>query len=242
MIDFSLFTDKGGRGNNEDYVSYGKKGNALCFVLCDGLGGHDCGEVASESVAGTVVKLFEEKGNYNDFLDDAFVKAQTSLLNLQREKGMVNAMKSTMVVLVIDEEQMKWAHIGDSRLYHIFADNTKYERTKDHSMIQILLDMGEITEKEMRHHPDRNKVLRVMGAEWSTKSYDKSAILERDGKHAFVLMTDGFWEYVQEEEMLDLLGKANSAKAWLDSMRELVEARADMTSTDNYSAICVIVE
>ena len=162
-------------------------------------------------------------------------------MKLQKEREMVNAMKSTMVVLVVDETEMKWAHIGDSRLYHIFADNTRYERTRDHSMVQILCDMGEITENDMRHHPDRNKVLRVMGAEWSTKSYDKSAILERDGKHAFALMTDGFWEYVQEEEMLELLNKASSAEEWLASMRVLVEARADMTSTDNYSAICVMV-
>lgn len=241
MIDSALFTNPGGRANNEDYVASTANGNAMCFVLCDGLGGHDCGEVASETVAEAVIDLFNNKGNYSSFLDDAFNIAQETLLKLQKEREMVNAMKSTMVVLVVDETEMKWAHIGDSRLYHIFADNTRYERTRDHSMVQILCDMGEITENDMRHHPDRNKVLRVMGAEWSTKSYDKSAILERDGKHAFALMTDGFWEYVQEEEMLELLNKASSAEEWLASMRVLVEARADMTSTDNYSAICVMV-
>ncbi len=242
MIDSALFTNPGGRSNNEDYVAATTKDNAKCFVLCDGLGGHDCGEVASETVAEAVIDLFNQKGNYSSFLDDAFKVAQETLLNLQKEREMVNAMKSTMVVLVVDDTEMKWAHIGDSRLYHIFADNTRYERTRDHSMIQILCDMGEITESEMRNHPDRNKVLRVMGAEWSTKSYDKSAILERDGKHVFALMTDGFWEYVQEEEMLELLNKATSAEEWLASMRVLVETRADMTSTDNYSAICVLVD
>lgn len=242
MVDSALFTNPGGRSNNEDYVASISKGNAMCFVLCDGLGGHDCGEVASETVAGAVIGLFEQKGNYNTFLDDAFNVAQNTLLDLQKEKGMINAMKSTMVVLVVDGSEMKWAHIGDSRLYHFFANNTNYERTKDHSMVQILCDMGEITDAEMRHHPDRNKILRVMGAEWSTKSYDKSAILERDGKHAFVLMSDGFWEYVQETEMMELLNRASSAEEWLSSMRVLVEERADMTSTDNYSAICVLVD
>lgn len=242
MVSSALFTNPGGRSNNEDYVASTQRGNAMCFVLCDGLGGHDCGEVASETVAEAVIDLFNQKGNYNSFLDDAFNMAQETLLALQKEKEMVNAMKSTMVVLVVDDNEMKWAHIGDSRLYHIFGDNTRYERTRDHSMIQILCDMGEITEAEMRHHPDRNKILRVMGAEWSSKSYDKSAILERDGKHAFALMTDGFWEYVQEEEMLERLNKSTSAEEWLLSMRVLVEARADMSRTDNYSAICVLVD
>lgn len=242
MVDSALFTNPGGRSNNEDYVASAKKDDAMCFVLCDGLGGHDCGEVASETVAEYVIDLFKEKGNYGTFLEDAFNGAQETLLKLQQEREMVNAMKSTMVVLVVTGEEMKWAHIGDSRLYHIFSDATKYERTRDHSMIQILCDVGEISEEEMRKHPDRNKVLRVMGAEWSTKSFDKSAILERDGRHAFALMTDGFWEYVLEDEMLELLGKATSAQEWLDSMKVLVEKRADMTSTDNYSAICVIVE
>lgn len=242
MVDSALFTNPGGRSNNEDYVVSTKKDDAMCFVLCDGLGGHDCGEVASETVAEYVIDLFKEKGNYSTFLEDAFNGAQETLLKLQQEREMVNAMKSTMVVLVVTGEEMKWAHIGDSRLYHIFNDATKYERTRDHSMIQILCDVGEISEEEMRKHPDRNKVLRVMGAEWSTKSFDKSAILERDGRHAFALMTDGFWEYVLEDEMLELLDNATSAQEWLDSMKVLVEERADMTSTDNYSAICVIVE
>lgn len=242
MVDSALFTNPGGRSNNEDYVVSAKKDDAMCFVLCDGLGGHDCGEVASESVAETVIELFEEKGNYGNFLEDAFNLAQDRLLALQKERDMVNAMKSTMVVLVIADTEMKWAHIGDSRLYHIFNNNTKYERTRDHSMIQILCDMGEISEAEMRNHPDRNKLLRVMGTEWSSKSFDKSAILERDGKHAFALMTDGFWEYVQEEEMMSILGKSSSAQEWLDSMKALVEERADMTSTDNYSAICIIAD
>lgn len=242
MVDFALITNQGGRTNNEDYVTSATYGNSSCYILCDGLGGHECGEVASSSVATWVAQLFQEKGDYPDFLSDAFKLAQEKLLSLQEEKGMKNAMKTTLVILVVTDEQMKWAHIGDSRLYHIYSNNTKYERTKDHSMVQILCDMGEIEESEMRHHPDRNKVLRVMGAEWSSKSFDLSAILERGEKHAFALMTDGFWEYVEEQEMMDILNDSQSAEEWMLSMEKLVVARADMTKTDNYSAICVVVD
>lgn len=241
MIDSALITNSGGRSNNEDYVLHAVHGEEECFILCDGLGGHECGEVASQCVAGTVAALFEEQGNTPSFLKDAFELAQERLLELQRERNMVDAMKTTLVVLVVTEEQMKWAHIGDSRLYHFFQQNTRYERTRDHSMVQLLCDMGEIQEQDMRHHEDRNKLLRVMGAEWGKKSYELSAILEWEEPHSFVLMTDGFWEYVEEKEMLGTLQNTGSAAEWLAAMTRLVEARADMTRTDNYSAICVKV-
>ena len=76
MVDSALFTNPGGRSNNEDYVASAKKDDAMCFVLCDGLGGHDCGEVASETVAEYVIDLFKEKGNYKYIFER--VKTQQS--------------------------------------------------------------------------------------------------------------------------------------------------------------------
>lgn len=242
MIDAAKLSNPGGRDNNEDYVTIAEHGNDRCFILCDGLGGHECGEVASSTVAEDVARLFEEKGDYTTFLDDAFNMAQENLLALQKEKNLVNAMKTTLVVLVVTDTIMKWAHIGDSRLYRFFDKGKKYQRTRDHSMVQVLCDMGEITEKDMRHHEERNKLLRVMGSEWSSKSYDKSAILERGDKQAFALMTDGFWEYVEEEEMMKLLSKTKTAKDWMEAMAKLVFERADMSKTDNLSVICVRVD
>ena len=242
MIDFYMYTSPGGRENNEDYITMGEYGDDKCFILCDGLGGHDCGEVASSYVANCVAQEFNLYGDSPDFLEKAFNKAQSGLLQLQEERGMTNAMKTTLVVLIVTDSQIKWAHIGDSRLYRFYENGDKYQRTRDHSMVQILKDMGDITEADMRHHEDRNKLLRVMGAEWSTKSFDLSAVLERGETQSFALMTDGFWEYVLEEEMMQLLKTTGSAREWLEAMEKLVVERADMTSTDNYSAICVKID
>ena len=193
-------------------------------------------------MAGVVAEEFTLYGDSADFLANAFNKAQQGVLALQAERGLTNAMKTTLVVLVVTKEHIKWAHIGDSRLYRFYEAGAKYERTRDHSMIQVLKDMGEITEADMRHHEDRNKLLRVMGAEWSTKSFDLSAVLERGETQSFALMTDGFWEYVLEEEMMGLLNSTASAEEWLRAMEQLVRERADMTKTDNYSAICVKID
>ncbi|MDE6026106.1 MAG: protein phosphatase 2C domain-containing protein [Lachnospiraceae bacterium] len=243
MVEQALLTNPGGRENNEDYVIMTEYGEEKCFVLCDGLGGHECGEVASSSVAEFVAGLFRKSGDYPAFIDDAFSLAQAMLLELQTQKGMMNAMKTTMVILVVTPELIKWGHIGDSRLYHIYNNGMNYERTKDHSLVQLLVDMGEISEEQMRSHSDRNKLLRVMGSEWGNKSYDKSGVLERDGSsHAFALMTDGFWEYVHENEMMTLQNQSGSCGEWLENMEKLILERADMSRTDNYSAICVRVQ
>lgn len=242
MVDVAMLTKRGGRDHNEDYIRRAKYKDQLCLILCDGLGGHACGEVASELVAESVAAAFEAKGYYADFFKDAFEQAQKCLLEEQKLRELFDSMKTTLVVLVITPEIIQWAHIGDSRLYRIYDNGTKYQRTRDHSLVQILCDTGEIKESEIRTHEDRNKLLRVMGAQWGTKTYDVSAVIERGDTQAFALMTDGFWEYVYEEEMLAALGETVSAQAWLEEMEKFVWKRADMTKTDNYSAIVVRVE
>lgn len=239
MIDYSLFTNPGGRDNNEDFIGVTKHGEDYCFVLCDGLGGHDRGEVASKMVTENILSMFEAEGDSDAFLDRAMNKAQDDLLELQIREHLENAMKTTAVVLIVTADRIKWAHIGDSRLYHFFDNGTRYERTKDHSLVQMLVDTGEIKDEEIRVHPDRNKVFRVMGAEWGVKSYDKSAILEREPGHSFLLMTDGFWEYVQEAEMMQYLNSSPTAEEWIANMEVFVRQRANMEKTDNYSAIAV---
>lgn len=241
-MDYAFLTDAGGRSVNEDFVTVAKYNEQRCYILCDGLGGHGCGDVASSAVASHAAKLFEEKGDYPGFIDDAYNMSQNMLLDMQQEDEAQRDMKTTMVILVVSDEQIKWAHIGDSRLYHIFNNGEKYERTRDHSVVQLMADMGEIKEADIRKHADRNKILRALGGEWAKKSYDKSAILERDSsKHAFALMSDGFWENIEDEEILALQKTSDSCDAWLKSMEQIVRQRADMSNADNYSAICVRV-
>lgn len=239
MVDVAMLTKHGGRTHNEDYIQKVEYKDQMCLILCDGLGGHACGEVASEFVAHCVAECFGRQGYYPDFFKDAFETAQKGLLAEQEKRNLEDAMKTTLVVLVITPEIFQWAHIGDSRLYRIYANGTKYQRTRDHSLVQILCDTGEITEAEIRTHEDRNKLMRVVGTQWGTKTYDISAVLERGEAQEFVLMTDGFWEYVYEPEMLDTWKQTQTAEAWLSAMEQFVLARADMTKTDNYSAIVV---
>lgn len=240
MLDVALISKTGGRDNNEDYILKAVYENQECFVLCDGLGGHEKGEIASKLVANIIGEMFEKAGDYPSFLTDSICYAQKKMLELQNVDETKCQMKTTLVVLVVTDEIVKWAHIGDSRLYHFYDNATKYQRTKDHSMAQILCSGGEIKEQEIRHHSDRNKLTKVMGAVWEKNLFELSPMIELDGsKKAFALMSDGFWEYLDEEEMMECLRETKKSKEWLEKMQAILESRINIKECDNYSAICV---
>ena len=115
MVDGAMLRERGGRDENGDCITKAGCEDQMCLILCDGLGGHACGEVASELVAASVAEHFEKRGYYPDFLKDAFEGAQQALLDEQERRDLNNSMKTTLVVLVITPELIQWAHIGDSR-------------------------------------------------------------------------------------------------------------------------------
>lgn len=242
MINWAMVTKPGGREVNEDYVTMATHDESYCFVLCDGLGGHECGDLAATMVADKITDLFSAKGDYAGFIDDAINQAQFDLLKYQSDNNLMNSMKTTLALLIVTKEQIKWAHVGDSRVYRFYNNNSMYERTKDHSLVQLMKDQGEISEEDIRHHIDRNKILKAMGAELPDKFYTKSAILERENSQRFALMSDGFWENIVEADMMDVLRKSQTADEWLTTMTALVEEKADLNVCDNYSAICVYID
>ena len=164
-------TNKGGREVNEDSTAVARTPEGACCILADGLGGHGMGEVASRLVCDEAARIFRERsgGTVEEYLRTAFETAQASLMAAQEERGAQDKMKTTMVVLATDESTVQWGHIGDSRLYY-FKNNRLVSRTLDHSVPQMLVASGEIREKDIRHHEDRNRLLRVMGIPWRKKS------------------------------------------------------------------------
>ena len=209
--------------------------------MADGLGGHGRGEVASSKAIETARDLTQLVGDSNaDLLSDIFEEAQKRVMNIQ-EGTFANGMKTTLVALDICRDQIKWAHIGDSRLYY-FQNCKLVERTLDHSVPQMLVLAHKLKEKKIRGHEDRNKLLRVIGSPWETKKYDCSEIINKNGFQAFLLCSDGFWELIDEKAMTKTLKKSNSVDEWLDAMVEIVRQNGKCTDMDNNSAIAVWVK
>lgn len=238
---YEIVSNSGERDYNEDYAGMEQKGEAFCFVLADGLGGHGGGDEASRLVVGYILQDFKERGEVSrEYMAECFEESQRHLLEEQKRQDRELEMKTTLVVLLLDEHSVLWGHIGDSRLY--FYQNKKLiQRTLDHSVPQMLVAAGEIKEEQIRHHPDRNRLLRVMGTEWDSPRYQIAQPVERRGKEAFLLCSDGFWEWIQEKQMRKTLKKSKSPAEWLIQMEKEILKNGTGKGMDNYSAIAVFL-
>ena len=236
MITYKLLTNQGNRSNNEDSIGSFQLENSYCFVLADGLGGHGKGEVASEFVVGNVISIFGEKGLQDEFLEKALQDSQDNLLEMQIEANEKNGMKTTAVIFSIDQEKAIWGHVGDSRLYY-FEQSKVIKRTLDHSVPQMLCATGEIKDKDIRNHPDRNRLLKVMGIEWDRPKYEISEPVEVKQGQSFLLCSDGFWELIDENKMCSCLKKAKNVEEWILEMEKIVLKNGKNVNMDNYSAI-----
>lgn len=242
MITYKLLTNKGERGINEDSIGVARNKDLYCFILADGLGGHGGGDLASASVVKTIQDYFSQNGEFSQqCMENCIMQAQNKLLEVQERMNKTNEMKTTLVILIMDEKKALWGHVGDSRLYHFFGKK-QWTRTRDHSVPQMLVELGEIKESEIRGHEDRNRVLKVLGTEWDTPQYEiDQPVMLTGGKDSFLLCTDGFWELVEEKVMLKTLKHASDMEKWLLKMEEYLWKIGRGSNMDNYSAIAIRV-
>ena len=240
MIEYAVFTNVGSRSVNEDTAAVFKKSGSYCFILCDGLGGHGMGDYASQLVVKTFGECFDDDPSPDQFFPAAFEIAQGNLLGEQRRLGVSQKMKTTAVSLLLDKTNAYIGHIGDSRIYCFKHNNVKF-RTLDHSVPQMLALSHEIKESDIRHHPDRSLLLRVMGVLWDEPKYELMKPLPLKKCQAFLLCSDGFWELIDEKQMCMYLKKSSSPDEWLSLMTEQVKQNGAGTNMDNYTAIAVWV-
>lgn len=242
MIIYEMTSKDGGREENEDSIGMAQREENFCFVLADGLGGHGGGREASRLVVETVLTDFKERGEVSEeYLKQCFQGSQDFLLQEQERQDRTYEMKTTMVILLANDKSVLWGHIGDSRLY-CFQQKKYKTRTLDHSVPQMLVAAGEITEQEIRGHADRNRLLRVMGVEWDTPRYQIAPLADREKSMEFLLCSDGFWELIEEKSMIRTLKKSKTPKDWLYAMEKVVLKNGEKKEMDNYSAIAVFLE
>lgn len=240
MISFAMLSDLGSRENNEDCIGMYQDEQKFCFALADGLGGHGYGEIASRTVIDTVIETFVSDSDEQNFLMKAFQAAQEKLQNKQRLNSSLADMKTTLVSLILDDRTAQWAHVGDSRLY-CFVNGKLWKRTLDHSVPQMLVSSGRIREKDIRRHPDRNCLLRVMGEDLDNEELNVtlSEVCRRELGQAYLLCSDGFWELIEEKKMEVFLRKAKTPEEWLLLMQRKIIKNGHHKDIDNYSAIAV---
>lgn len=239
----------GGREKNQDAFKIYPPTEDMPFlfryVVADGLGGQGGGELASWAAIKKTSEVFFDTEKLANQFETAHQHIKSCQLNGPQELA---RMATTLVVLMIMGDKAIWGHVGDSRLY-MFRNGEIHHQTKDHSVPQMLVSSGEIEEKDIRHHPDRNRLLRALGdnrEKIQALVHEEQTLREGD---VFLICTDGFWEYVTEEEMLTSLYEVATPDEWLKLMEEQYlipatkeEARREgknKEENDNYTAIAV---
>lgn len=231
--EFYSYSDIGGRENNEDSFCAETNDNSYLFVVADGLGGHACGEIASEIAVEEIKRQF--RANPTSFsLNDAVCDANKLIIEKQRESGL--RMKTTVVAIHISGKEIKVANVGDSRAY-LFSNGSILYQTMDHSASQMAVNIGEITPDQIRSHEDRNILTRALGVSENVKVDIKE--FDCDSVDRIILCSDGFWEYVLEDEMCETARLSKSPETWLFRMREQ-HAQRIPKDNDNNTAIAII--
>ena len=156
------------RKMNQDYVfaSADPVGNLPnLFVVADGMGGHNAGDYASSHAVGTVVDEIRQDADFNPIkvIRHAIESANTEIITQAQNDENLRGMGTTMVVATIVGHYAYVANVGDSRLY--LVNQQILQVTKDHSLVQEMVRMGEINAEQARNHPDKNIITRALGAE-----------------------------------------------------------------------------
>ncbi len=237
----AMLNQQGGRDYNEDYYgSIELEDDLKCWTLADGLGGHGGGDVAAQLAVEAIVNTFAENPLLaTGTLNLQFNKAQQAVTEGQNRSLKLANMQTTAVVLITHHDLALWGHIGDTRLYY-FHEGYLQKQTSDHSVPQLLANAGEIDASEIRFHEDRNRLLRSIGSKEAFKPHLEQSPINLHSGDAFLLCTDGFWEYVFEAEMAEDLQQTRSAVEWRNAMEQRLLARVP-EGNDNYSAIAINV-
>jgi serine/threonine protein phosphatase PrpC len=238
----TYISQTGQRKRNEDTCGYWTSDTACCWVVSDGAGGHGSGDIASQLVVDTTLEQFANKQEVSEqAVTDLTTGAHAAVMSHKHDNPDGDDMHATVTILLIDADtrQAVWAHVGDTRVY-LFRQRKIALQTRDHSLVQQLIDAGYGDADIIRTHPQRNMLTSAIGSgDELTISVSGAPILVEEGD-IFLMCTDGWWEYVEEHVMEEMLHDANSEQEWLDAMAARVEASAK-ENADNYTAVVVLV-
>jgi protein phosphatase len=239
---FSIFqdTDIGARSSNQDRMGYCFSRESLLMIVADGMGGHMRGEVAAQLSMQTAAAMFQQAAQPRlqdpaEFLDQAFRAGHRELHRYREMHGLPECPRTTIVACVIQDNMAWWAHAGDSRLY-LMRRGKLATRTRDHSKVENLLNLGLITQEETETHPERNKVLNCLGSPFEPSIEIHAQYPLRPGD-VILLCSDGFWSGIDEVAMAQELNEVPVMEAVPRLVRQAVQRNG--ATADNTTALAL---
>lgn len=230
------FSAKGfGKKINEDAVETLVIEDGLLCILCDGVGSDDDPEIAPRIAINAFKNLFDAS-NLEDFLErirEALHETNDFLLKYSKQKKNNQQITTTIEVLYLKNNFAYWGHIGDSRIYY-FKDGNLRKLTKDHSLIQKLLDEGFLTLNQAINHPSSNVILKALGKENVEPDLSKMRLSNLDN-YKFFICSDGVTNLVSDNEIQKILLFEDHDEI-KDRLISLIRSRG---AADDYSFILI---
>jgi serine/threonine protein phosphatase PrpC len=241
QINVASISDRGlsdKRPLNED--SFLADGDRYIFVVADGVGGADAGEIASQTAVDVLNDAFREKvadgEDVEDRMELAIQRANSSIHQMAAENPRFSMMATTVVALHLDGNRATIGHVGDSRLYRITPDGKLHRETEDHSVVEEEVRAGRMTPEQAANHPSKNVISRALGAEDSVDA-DMKVIEVEDGT-SFLLCTDGITRHLPDNELREILTSGRTPNDLCEEMKRRCYQRG---AEDNLTAVVIQV-
>lgn len=224
--DCTYYTSAGGSDHNEDSVYCGRG----IYAAADGLGGHSGGAAASQAAVNYIANAAKRSGGVLEVgMAELFEGANTAVRKL-------GGGLTTIAAGALCDGKFTLGNVGDSRVYY-FRNGRVIAQTRDHSVCQAAVELGQLTTEQIRGSEDRVKLLKVLGNSERLELERQQEEIPAISGDAFLICTDGFWEHVHEREMECDLVKSDSPTEWRDRMLKRLLLRTG-NSDDNYTVLC----
>ena len=225
---------------NQDAFYVGEFDNGAVFaVVCDGMGGAKSGNVASSTsatvISDYIVKSYSPKMNsasLENMLRAAVASANTEVYELANEKDEHKGMGTTVVVAFVAENLAHIVHVGDSRAYLITGSEIE-QLTTDHSVVQAMVNNGEISEEEAKIHPRKNVITRAIGTEPEVRC-DYNIALKPENA-VLLICTDGLSNHLDEQNLFDIVKNTPQE----ETAQMLIDKANEAGGTDNITAVLI---
>jgi protein phosphatase len=225
------FTDRCKRENNEDFAGSNRNNE---FVVCDGVGGRQKGEIASEIVAKTFLKAYQQE---DVPIENILLNAEKNLTDFINENPDSLGMATTLTYAKVFDNGILLAWVGDSRIYQ-FRNNRILYQTRDHSWVNQAIDQGLITEEESYNHPKSNVITRAIVGSHSPTEVETHFITDIQEDDYFFLCSDGVQETWVNEELIALFSQNQGAEI----IAQKIKSECQVFSQDNSTGIIFQIE
>lgn len=239
--DFAQINLLGHREENQDRVAVLNADEAMIIIAVDGMGGHANGAKAAELAIEIVTRAFTdiEKPVFDPqgFLHLAIGNAHTAIVQMGEDIAMEARPRATCALCLVQDASAYWAHVGDSRIYHLRGRRIK-ERSRDHSHVEVLLEEGLIKPEDIPSHPMRNFVECCLGGDAIVPSMGITCRKPLNSGDVLLVCTDGLWSGLSEDQIAGLVAADGDLTRNLKALGNMA-VKASAPHSDNTSAVAL---